>query len=235
MDAIAPSRTAKACLPFLNDPDDQIAGEACIDLGQANEKRYSGALVRVLEGNRAALWMPAAVGLSLLESKRPTRRLLQLVLNDSLPETQHYAATYALGFTSAALTDPRYRNAIVNAFIRLLDNGQIPTHVRGVAAEGLGNLMGGCFGDAGTIPQERHAAALSLTSVLRDPEPEVRFWAAFALGNLGNEPATLPALRAIAGKDEGRFGNWWTVGEEASDAIDRIEGREPPERMFRYD
>ncbi len=220
-------------LALLNAPDD-LAQAACAALGQARHKRHSGVLLAVLRGTRPALWMVSAVALTLLESKRPTRRLLEMVLDETLPAEQHYAATYALGFTSAALTDPRYGEAIAGAFMRLLGNPVATPRVRGVAAEGLGNLLGACFGTRTLPTQATTRARQCLEASLRDPEPEVRFWSAFALGAFGDR-AALPALRSVANQDEGRFGNWWTVGEEASDAIDRIEGREPPDRMLRHD
>jgi hypothetical protein len=61
----------------------------------------------------------------------------------------------------------------------------------------------------------------------------VRFWSAFALGSMRYH-AALPVLRKLAAGDTASFGNWWTVGEEASDAVDWIEGHEPPGRSMRY-
>jgi hypothetical protein len=46
--------------------------------------------------------------------------------------------------------------------------------------------------------------------------------------------AHVPVLRELAADDTASFGNWWTVGEEASDAVDWIEGREPSGRSMRY-
>jgi HEAT repeat protein len=97
-------------------------------------------------------------------------------------------------------------------------------------AEGLGNMFGGCFSKPGEQASRYDEAGQVLIGLLDDPSPEVRFWAAFATGSLRYHPA-LPALKQLARTDTAWFGGWWTVGEEASDAMDRIEGREPPERV----
>ncbi len=131
---------------LLNDPDDARATQACWLLGHVGTKTHSTALLRALRGRRPALWMPSAVALSVLESKRSTRGLIQLTRDTTCPADQRYAATYALGFTSAALGDVRHTDVIANAFMTVLRNPEEPPHLRGVAVEGLGNLFGGCFG-----------------------------------------------------------------------------------------
>jgi len=56
----------------------------------------------------------------------------------------------------------------------------------------------------------------------------VRFWSAFALGKLRSRRA-VAHLRDLLTDATGVPG-WWSVGEEAFDAIEVIEGRTPPER-----
>jgi HEAT repeat protein len=170
--------------------------------------------------------MPSAVALSLLESKRPTRHLIALLLDPQRASEQRYAAGYALAFTSCALRDPR----VIDAFVTLVQDQHVPSNVRGVMAEGLGNMFGGCFGRPGGQASRYDETGQVLLGLLHDPSPEVRFWAAFAIGSLQYRPA-LPALKQLARADTAWFGGWWTVGEEASDAMDRIEGREPPIRV----
>jgi HEAT repeat protein len=169
--------------------------------------------------------MPSAIALSLLESKRPTRHLIALLLDPQRASEQRYAAGYALGFTSCALRDSR----VTDTFSSVVQDRHIPANVRGVVTEGLGNMFGGCFGGPGDQESRYEEAGQVLLDLVHDPAPEVRFWAAFAAGSLGYRPA-LPVLEQLAHTDAAYFGGWWTVGEEASDAIDRIEGREPPER-----
>lgn len=63
---------------------------------------------------------------------------------------------------------------------------------------------------------------------LTDAAPEVRFWAAFSLGTM----RARQARAALAGlvDDDKVLPGWWSVGEEAADALDAIAGRESPDR-----
>ncbi len=54
--------------------------------------------------------------------------------------------------------------------------------------------------------------------VLDDPSPEVRFWCAFALGQIGARSA-LPALRQLVASDEAVVLGWWSVGTEMADGM----------------
>jgi HEAT repeat protein len=208
---------------IVADHDAERARTACWLLGHIGAKRHAQPLVAALRAERAELWRAAAVALSLLESKRAVKPLLELMAHGRATE-QREVATYALAFMSEALSDVRYAKLISAAFIsRLSDPSEAPA-VRGQAAEGLGN-MHGC-GD-----RRRRAfrkAQQALLDALDDPAPDVRFWACFALGAMRARSA-LPALRRLAA-DTTLLPGWWTVGEEASDAIDWIEGRESPER-----
>jgi HEAT repeat protein len=212
-------------LVALVDADDDTALAAISLLGRVGRKPHSAPLLRVLAGPRAELWMASAVALTLLESRRPTGRLLAL-LDEVSAEEQRFAVAYALAFTRCALADPRVRPALM----RVLGDGAAPARVRGIAAEGLGNMLGSCFGVGAARDAAFAATGDLLIAMLDDPAPEVRFWATFALGSLRYR-AALPRLREVAATDAASFGGWWTVGAEASDAIDNIEGREPPERI----
>ncbi|MHB2017746.1 MAG: HEAT repeat domain-containing protein [Candidatus Xenobia bacterium] len=133
------------------------------------------------------------------------------------------AAAYALGFRR----DPRAQEPL----IRVVLNRQEADNVRGQAAEGLAYL--GQFVDPkkklvwGSIPP--------LLAVLDDPSATVRFWACFALGQLAERRAgrarvrgyrdLMAALQRVAREDHTVLPNWWSVGEEAADALAFIEGR----------
>ena len=60
-----------------------------------------------------------------------------------------------------------------------------------------------------------------LIGTLQDASSEVRFWSAFALGQLGDARA-IPALEQLAMRDKTAVANWGTVREEALDAITQI-------------
>jgi HEAT repeat protein len=126
-----------------------------------------------------------------------------------------------------------------------LRSARLPEHLRGEVAETLLGVLGdvsraesirGRAAEAlaehlefvqSTDPR-RHPAETQLIEMLTDASAVVRFWSAFALGTL-RSTAALPHLRALAG-DNTAVPGWWTVGEEAADSIDWIEGREPRER-----
>jgi HEAT repeat protein len=207
-------------------PDDTVALNACWLLGQFRNKQHSRALLQALYSDRPSLWMPSAVSLTLLDSKRPTQHLIALLLDPQRASEQRFAAGYALAFTSCALRDP----CVVDVFVAVVRDQQAPPNVRGVVSEGLGNLFSQCFGGQEHQGSTYEETGQLLINLLHDLAPEVRFWAAFALGSLRYRPA-LSKLERLASSDTAWFGGWWSVGEEASDAIDRIEGREPPERV----
>ncbi len=113
------------------------------------------------------------------------------------------AAAYSLGL----LGDHR---AVDPLLACLADRSEDP-RVRGFAAEAL------------TGPSERRAVP-ALIAALGDPSVEVRFWAAFALGELG-DPAALSALQQLAQTDEATLPGWWSVSDEAAAAIESIRAR----------
>lgn len=102
-------------------------------------------------------------------------------------------------------------------FIRILGDPNESAAVRSQAAEGLAyNFHRKRAGASGF-----RAAIESLTAALTDPSPDVRYYAAFALGASG-ERAAIPALRKVV-KDRATSKDFvGTVGGEARDAIERI-------------
>lgn len=219
-------------IPLLQSPNRRRAATACWVLGQTSKKRFATVLLPILKGKRPSLWMPAAVAISQLETKRVVRPLIQLMLDPSRPARQRQAAAYALSFTWSTLAHARYLTSTGEAFIRILQNQNEAPGLRGQVAEGLAYFYGACAG----APRDRRRRAYReageiLITALGDPAAEVRFWSAFALGSMGYR-AALPVLRKLARTDHERFGNWWTVGEEAADAVDRIDGKPAPIRMM---
>lgn len=85
--------------------------------------------------------------------------------------------------------------------------------VRAHAAEALG-----CLGS--------REAVTDLVAALGDSTAEVRYWAAFALGQIG-DPGALPALERLAQSDHRAVGSSGSVADEASRAAELIRmGRE---------
>jgi HEAT repeat protein len=114
---------------------------------------------------------------------------------------------------------------VIEALCDVLCDTTRPAGVRSHAAEALAAQIGA----SAPHSSGRDAATTALMGTLGDPDSGVRFWSAFALGELRAVEA-LPALHGLV-TDENLVDGWWTVGEEATDAIASIEGRTPPERV----
>jgi len=81
--------------------------------------------------------------------------------------------------------------------------------VRGEAAEALAHCH----------RKESHDVLLA---GLLDPSKEVRFWCAFALGEMGDRRA-IPTLKRIVATDKRIVKGWYSVAKEAADAVRNIE------------
>ena len=114
---------------------------------------------------------------------------------------QRTAAVYVLGW----LRDTR----ALAPLVQVLRNSQEGAQLRSHAAEALAYL-----GDRRAVP--------ALLAALDDPAPAVRLWSAFALGELGDMRAVAP-LERLAATDVSPVPGWWTVGEEAREALKRLE------------
>jgi HEAT repeat protein len=103
------------------------------------------------------------------------------------------------------LRDPKSIPALEGAVSNKFENPR----VRGEAAEALAHF-------------HRKASHHVLLNGLADSSKEVRFWCAFALGEMGDADA-LPILKKLAAKDHRVVRGWWAVNKEAADAIRSIE------------
>jgi HEAT repeat protein len=186
--------------------DDQAAGEdratACWLLGCAGDERALGPLAAALHGPDPLLRGAAARALGGLGSPRAVPELIAVLQTDASPDTRTDAA-YALGL----LGDHR---AVDPLLAKLADASELP-RLRGFAAEALAGS-----GERRAVP--------ALVAALGDTSAEVRFWAAFALGQLG-DPAALSALQQLARTDEATLPGWWSVSDEAAAAVESIKAR----------
>jgi len=96
----------------------------------------------------------------------------------------------------------------------------------------IGPVLCRIVADPDRSPEERGFAADSLAKVvyvgrsattalltaLRDSDVQTRFWAAFALGQVGDLRAIEPLQ--LATRDEAVLEGWHSVGKEAQDALD---------------
>jgi HEAT repeat protein len=122
---------------------------------------------------------------------------------------------------------PHLKIATLQSLLGVLVDTARQPEVRGQVAEAFAQE----FEFAEDTDPLRQAAELALIDLLDDESAIVRFWAAFGLGSLKARRA-LPLLRALT-SDDTFVPRWWTVGEEAADAVERVEGRVPPERVGR--
>ena len=130
------------------------------------------------------------------------------------------AAMWALSFG----TVPRRRlEDVCRSLLDIAENNTLPPDVRAQAAEGVANHLA-----ASKQSRLRRVAVTRLSRLLRDPAVQVRFWSVFALGQLGGRQARAAVRPLLA--DTALLPGWWTVGEEASDALLQIDGQHPPDR-----
>ncbi|MFZ0884989.1 MAG: HEAT repeat domain-containing protein [Candidatus Acidiferrales bacterium] len=111
------------------------------------------------------------------------------------------AAAYAMQM----MTTPR----TIAALERTVKNKSEYPRVRGEAAEALAHA-------------HRKKSHDVLLTGLGDPSKEVRFWCAYALGEMAEKRA-VPALKFLAASDKRIVKGFHSVGKEATDAIECIE------------
>jgi HEAT repeat protein len=166
-------------------------------------------LVRALSARDEAKRWQAATALVQTDDPRALRRIERL-LESGRRDEGRAAAAYVLGFSGSP--------DLAGTLARRLADADEPTVVRAHAAEALGHLL-----QHGPVLAE---VRMPIVAALRDPDPEVRFWCAFAAGVLDLQESRphLGRLRDDGAKIEG----WWTVGEEAEWALRCLDGEEDP-------
>jgi len=150
---------------------------------------------------------------------RPQRRtvahrLMRILRSHEHPTIREWAA-YALHRLPRGAADPR--PILLRA---ALDDPDVA--VRAQALEVVGSL---CAYRSGPMV-ERTAAALP--SLLAHEEPELRFWALYAVGQMRRSELR-DAVSALVG-DPVVVSGLWTVGEEAADVLLILDGGVPPDR-----
>jgi HEAT repeat protein len=174
----------------------------CWLLGQLRNKRTVHALLNAFNDSDPSLFWEAAKSLGQIGSKRATHPLILILLKDTNPE-KRAAAAYALG----NLRDKRALHLLLKKLADENENIRVREHV----AEALAYIK-----DESAVPP--------LIDALRDSIAEVRFWSAFALGEIGDNRA-LTELKIIADTDKSVLPRLGRVSKEASLAIERIEAK----------
>jgi HEAT repeat protein len=187
-----------------NNASTSLRSTACWFAGRLGQKRLAPALLVAFRSEDVSLTRQAASDLSLLRARRVLPALISELLSAPAPEVRE-AAAYAL---RGYFFEQHIDNRILAALIRVVGNPDEHPGVRGQAAESLAR-------------SRSKRACNPLIRALSDPSAEVRFWAAFALGQIRCQ-AALPHLRRLARSDRRRLRGWWTVSKEAADAINQI-------------
>jgi len=142
---------------------------------------------------------------ALLKLREPTSTteaasFANLLESSVVHPTVRVAAAYALGQIGSEVA--------VTALTSVLNDRSASADIRGHCAEALGNLRA-------------PSAFSTLIDTLRDDEAAVRFWSAYALGELGDERAA-SALKELAERDPGHVEGLGTVREEAREALSML-------------
>jgi hypothetical protein len=124
-------------------------------------------------------------------------------------------AAYVLAFWGERRT--------VRPLLAALENESEDAHVRAMAAEGIGYAL-----QYDPHPLKARAVA-ALRSALSSSSADIRFFSVFALGTVKAEEAR-GDVEALVNDPAVFSPGWWTVGEEARDALLVLDGGGWPER-----
>ena len=128
------------------------------------------------------------------------RPLLSTLKNGRRPFNRAAAA-----FAMQILSTPK----TVKALERTVESNTEHPRVRGEAAEALAHV-------------HRKNSHDVLLKGLGNPSKDVRFWCAFALGEMAEQRAIV-ALRRLVATDKRMVKGFWSVAKEAADAIENIQ------------
>lgn len=192
---------------WINTLDLDKAMTACWLLGKIGDDQDADALADVLAGQRSELWVQAAASLSSIMTQRHLGPLLS-ILETSFDPVQRESVVYALSFQSDSEITPQVIRVLTDVATH---QGEAPS-VRAQALEGLGNQL------SQELPNLYQEAVNAILTALDDSEAVIRFWACFAAGCLKSKEA-LSKLQFLAQNDKTFVEGWWTVSQEAEDAI----------------
>jgi HEAT repeat protein len=183
---------------------------ACWLLAQLDDdKKLVPVFLSTLQDKVPRIRTSSAQVLGRVYDARAIEPLIATLTEDASAEVRTVAAN-SLGSMGQFVGHKKAKKAI-KALISVLENESEASMVRGEAAEALGNIG--------------HALAVApLLAALEDTSAEVRFWAVFALGVLG-DPQALPALKRLATTDEATLPRWGSIKDEATLAIEDIRSR----------
>ncbi len=182
--------------------------------GFTGDRRLVPLLTRVFRED-ALLRVEAAMSLGYLGGKRAAKFTLS-VLSRELAAQSMDPAFYKPAFWALS-TMCSDEAAVQSRFLDLFGREDASPDVRSDILDRLGAAL-----DAQSEVNRRSSVFRRTRRValaaLEDPEDEVRFFAIYAVGQMGLTEA-LPKLRRMAQDDKGSCLGLWTVAEEAQDVI----------------
>jgi HEAT repeat protein len=196
--------TVSELITALNDAtqDSEVRLSACTLLAWLNERDATAALEQAfVEAQDDGLIWEAAKALEHLRAKRAAPALIRMLKHGN--STKQAAAAWLLGLLGLRETIRPVWTAAMDPALNVL--------VRGHAIEALGLL-------------QAKEAVQDLTSLLADRSPDLRYWAAYALGQIG-DPSSVPALQRMANVDDAVLPGGFSLRQEALDALDNIRER----------
>jgi len=159
------------------------------------------AVISQLNGNSRTDAYEAAKQVWNLDGKSLAKPLIKVLRSGRRPFNRA-AAAYAMQAVRSF--------SVISALERVVGNKSENPKVRGQAAESLAHF-------------HRKSTHRLLLEILHDPSGDVRFWCAFALGEM-REKQAVPALRLLL-SDQRQVWGFHSVAKEAADAITEIQKR----------
>jgi len=175
--------------------------------------------VEVIENGNEVEVGEAAKELANMRLRPSIKPLIRLFQEGQTAHVRFFAG-YALAWMGFPNRNP--------VFIKCLRNRKESENVRGLAAEALEMLHGKC--PVKSRLRRYRTAENALIKSLSDSSPTVRFWSCFALGGMGSKRA-VELLSHLKRFDRALCPGWWYVREEASDALNWIQGRDSSHRI----
>lgn len=210
--ARAPSLRDVRELAANRSADPEVRAWAIWALGTLSERRSKPLLLSILADDSMddiVLWETGKALVQVGVTGAAVPLLIRMLRKGTLEQRKMAAWALGMGNRSAAA-----RRALEIVVAKKKEHPDVRSH----AAEGLGTLA-------------RKASVEVLLKGLSDTEPTVRFWVAYALGEIGDRRA-LPGLRQVV-TDGNKVKGFRSVGAEARSAIERIMKKQSSQRRRR--